>query len=258
MDEEPDGPPRPTGVLGDPRRGRARRGRFFGAAGFSLLAHLGVLVAVLSMGTSALPPPAPPAPLPMAVVAFPSPAPAAPPPGPAKPSPPKPLPPASLFRPAKAPAPPHALPAEKQAAPDPLPGLSEAELAGAATAGSGTGAGGGGGACDMAKRVQDALRRDPLVQAAIAPLGGKALMIWDGDWVWLPGEDGRGLTAVRQAMMWEIAFSPSECRGQTMHGLVVLSPTEARGSARLALGEGVWRWSDLLTPHPGSGSEQEP
>jgi hypothetical protein len=110
----------------------------------------------------------------------------------------------------------------------------------------------------MARRVQEALRRDPLVQAAIAPLGGKALMIWNGDWVWLPGEDGRGLTAVRQAMMWEIAFSPSECRGQTMHGLVVLSPNETAGSTRLAVGGSVWRWSDLLTPHPGSGPEQEP
>jgi len=256
MGEEPSGTNTPPGLLGDPRRGRARRSRFYGAAGVSVAAHLGLLVAVLSMAPSA-PRPVAPAPAAVDIVAFPRPAPLSPPPAPAKPSPPKPPPPASLFRPTLAQAPPHPLPAEKQITPDPLPGLSDAELAGAATAGSGSGAGGGG-ACDMAKRVQDALRRDPLVQAAIAPLGGKALMIWDGDWVWLPGEDGRGLTAVRQAVMWEIAFAPSECRGQTMHGLVVLSPTDTAGSTRLALGEGVWRWSDLLTPHPGSASAQEP
>jgi hypothetical protein len=257
MGEELDSLRSPIGLLGDPRRERARRGRFFGVAGVSLAAHLAGLIAVLLMGTSAprlLPPPAPVA---VGVVAFPRPPAASPPPAPARPSPPKPPPPASLFRPTKAPAP-QDLPVAKQStAPDAPAGLTGAELAGAATAGSGSGAGAGG-ACDMASRVQEALRRDPLVQAATAPLGGKAVMIWNGDWVWLPGEDGRGLKTVRQAMMWEIAFSPSECRGQTMHGLVVLSPNEANGSARLAVGEGVWRWSDLLTPHPGSGSEQAP
>ena len=105
----------------------------------------------------------------------------------------------------------------------------------------------------MAQRLQDVLRRDPLAQAAVARLDGKAVMIWNGDWVWLPGEDGKGLAAVRQALMWEIAFAPSSCRNETMHGLVVISPRGA-GSARLAMGLGEWRWSDLLTPHPESAS----
>jgi hypothetical protein len=256
MGEELDRQNPPTGLSDLPRPARGRRGRFLGVAGVSLAAHLGVLIAVLSMGPAA-PRLMPPAPAPIAVIAFSHPAPASPPAAEAQPSPPKPPAPASLFRATQAPAPPQPLPAQRITAPDPLPGLTDAELAGAARAGSGNGAGGSA-ACDMARRVQDALRRDPLVQAAIAPLGDKALMIWDGDWVWLPGEDGRGLKAVRQTMMWEIAFAPSECRGQTMHGLVVLSPTEAAGSTRLAVGGGVWRWSDLLVPHPGSRSAQQP
>ncbi|HXQ45679.1 MAG TPA: hypothetical protein VN806_03635, partial [Caulobacteraceae bacterium] len=72
----------------------------------------------------------------------------------------------------------------------------------------------------------------------------------NGDWVWIDGEDGKGLTAVRQAMMWDIAFSPKACRAQPMHGLVVI----AANGTRLVVGSGQWRWSDLLIPHPGAGS----
>jgi hypothetical protein len=102
----------------------------------------------------------------------------------------------------------------------------------------------------MASRLQEALRKDRLVQAAVAGLGGKAIMIWNGDWVWIQGEDGKGLTAVRQAMMWEIAFAPEACRSEPMHGLVAFSSSESQQSARLVVGSDQWRWSDLLTPHP--------
>ena len=50
--------------------------------------------------------------------------------------------------------------------------------------------------------------------------------------------------AVRQAIMWEIAFAPEACRNQRMHGLVLLSLAD--GSTRFAVGSGDWRWSDLL------------
>jgi hypothetical protein len=49
-------------------------------------------------------------------------------------------------------------------------------------------------------------------------------------------------------MMWEIAFAPEACRSQAMHGLVLIS---SGGSARLAVGSGEWRWSDLLRPRGG-------
>jgi len=121
--------------------------------------------------------------------------------------------------------------------------LSESQLAGAATAGGGGAAGGG---CDMAARVQTALRKDPLVQAAVAGAAGKATLVWDGDWVQSHGEDGKGLAAVREAIIWEIAFAPEACRTQPVRGLVLLSMNEAGGGARLALGAAEWRWSDLL------------
>ncbi len=138
------------------------------------------------------------------------------------------------------------------------PGLTEAELAGAATAdgsgegGEGSGSGGGGG-CNMIRRLQAALRQDPLAQAAARSPGarGRAVRVWDGDWVQSGGEDGRGLAAVREAIVWEVGFAPPACRSEPMHGLVLLSLADGPGATRLAVGSGAWRWSDLLNPHAG-------
>jgi hypothetical protein len=127
--------------------------------------------------------------------------------------------------------------------------LSEAQIAGAARAGAGPR---GGRECDMASRLQEALGKDPLVRNAIAPFAGKSVMVWNGDWVWMNGDVGKGFTAVRQAMMWEIAFAPKACRAEPMHGLVLFSLYEAHGQVRLAVGSGTWRWTDLLVPHPGA------
>jgi hypothetical protein len=123
--------------------------------------------------------------------------------------------------------------------------LNESQLAGAADAGSG---GGGGGSCDMAARLQAVLRKDRLVRDSVAGYTGKAIMVWDGDWIWMRGDIGRGLTAVRQAMAFEIAFAPEACRSARVHGLVVFSLNGAQGPVRLAVGQGDWRWTDLLSP----------
>jgi len=79
---------------------------------------------------------------------------------------------------------------------------------------------------------------------ADAHLGGKAILLWNGDWVRSGGQEGKGLAAVREAVMWEVAFAPPACREARMHGLVLLSLTD--GGTRFAIGSGDWRWSDLL------------
>lgn len=125
------------------------------------------------------------------------------------------------------------------------PGLSDAEIAGAATAESGP----PGGACDMARWLQRALRKDPLVQAAVAPatrVNKKAILVWNGDWVLNSGEDGKGLAAVREAIIWEVGFAPAACRAEHVHGLILLSLGDGPGT-RLAMGGGEWRWGDLVT-----------
>jgi len=124
--------------------------------------------------------------------------------------------------------------------------LSASQLAGAAAVGE---VGGGGGSCDLARAVQQALRRDPQVRSAVdeANRAGKAIMLWNGDWVRSGGQDGKGLSAAREAVVWEVGFAPEACRHQQMHGLVLLSLAD--GSTRFAIGAGDWRWSDLLGVH---------
>ena len=121
--------------------------------------------------------------------------------------------------------------------------LSESQIAGAASVGEG---GGGGGGCDLARAVQQALRRDPLVHSAVQGANrlGKAVMMWNGDWVRSGGQDGKGLSAVREAIMWHVAFAPQACRDERMRKPVLLSLAD--GSTRFAIGSSDWRWSDLL------------
>jgi hypothetical protein len=102
----------------------------------------------------------------------------------------------------------------------------------------------------MAQLVQTALRKDPLVRAAVAAggetPGAKAVRVWNGDWVTSGGQDGKGLAAVREAVSWEVGFAPRTCREAPVHGLVLISLADAPGAARFVIGLREWRWSDLL------------
>jgi hypothetical protein len=195
-----------------------------------------------------------PVPLPIPDPAPAPPAAAAPTPPVPKPEPKPPKPSPIKARKSPRPAPPDVvpLPAAETPAVETAVEVSEAQLAGAATAGSGSGGGAGtgagqGGDCNMLARLQRALRKDPMVQAAVSQAHrGKAIMVWDGGWVRHPGQEGGGLAAVREAMMWEIGFAPEACRTERVRGLVVVSLKDGSGSARLVLGENDWRWSDLL------------
>lgn len=104
----------------------------------------------------------------------------------------------------------------------------------------------------MARRLQAALRKDPLVVAAVSRLAGRAVMVWKGSWVRNEGEDGAGLSAVREAMIWEIGFAPEACRNQSMRGLVIFSFSQGATSGRLVVGADRWKWSDMLGAHAGS------
>jgi len=243
------------GAASDPpaRRGLARRHRLV-IVTLSVAAHLGILAALLTFRSDPPQMTIPePAPMPIALVELP------PPPKPAAPEPPAPKapdkPPPKLH--VSKPAPPEVTPLPVKAAPKATTSameLSEAQIAGAATAGSGAG---GGGECDVAHWLQSGLRKDARVQEALhrGALGpgslSKAIMVWNGDWVRSPGEDGDGLAVIREAIMMEILSAPAACRAQPMRGLILIAPMEASGSARIALGSGEWRWSELLVPRSG-------
>ena len=127
--------------------------------------------------------------------------------------------------------------------------LSEGQLAGATTADSGP----AGRNCNMVRMLQTALRKNPGIAAAVTAahqsLGGnRAITMWNGEWIRTNGEDGAGLAGVREAMMIGIAFAPEPCRSEPVRGPVLISLNDSPGGARLALGSGEWRWTDLLTP----------
>lgn len=218
------------------------------AAALSLAAHLALLLAFLA---TRKPAPLTPEVQPMAVALV-APGPTEQPKGPATPAPPAAQPPPrkQLARPTKARPDVRPLPAGEGRSDDTGVELSEAQLAGAATAGGG----GAGRPCDMARRLQAALRKDPRVQAAVADARastGKALYVWNGDWVRSSGQDGNGLAAVREAIMWEVGFAPEACRAEPMHGLLAMSLSDGPGASRLVLGGGDWHWKDLLRPRAG-------
>ena len=152
--------------------------------------------------------------------------------------------------------------------------LGDGALSGALTAGQGTGGGGGAGSgsggsgggsgsgagggsgqgCDMVKRIQNALRNDARINAAIGQAyrasgaSGRAILMWNGDWLQSPGEAGKGLAGVRQAIAVTVGFSPRACKAETVNGYVLLTLSDQPGAPRVALGSGGrWRWSDLLS-----------
>lgn len=239
------------------RRRPAKRNRLLTAAA-SVACHAAILLALVgaqpdSPAVAELapiqvqlidpPPPEPPTPpAPKDPAPEPSPAPPKPKAAKTKPAPPRKV----LARPA--PAPPDVTPLRVQTGPvaNPDAEVSDAELASAATAGSG--GGGGGGACNMLQWLQAKLRKDRRVQAAMADAHqGRAIRVWNGDWVRHPGQDGNGLAAVREAIMWEVAFAPEACRAERVRGLVSLSLDDGPGSARVVMGSRDWRWSDVVS-----------
>lgn len=199
----------------------------------------------------------------------PSPAPAPTPPAKSKPAPPKP----EKLKPTPAKPPPRRLakltpPPEIETAPTgesaitmEMVEVSDGALVGATTAGSAGGSGSGdgagsgagaGGDCNMPRRLQNALRKDRRVQAAVARAHrGRALMVWNGGWVRYPGQEGDGLASVREAIMWEVGFAPDACRRLPVRGLVVISLGDGPGGGRIVLGNSHWRWTDLLHARRG-------
>lgn len=215
------------------------------------------------------PPPPPPAPVPDPAPAPQGPAqdqaeaaeaeePQAPEPAPTPPTPP------AAPRPARQTPPPEVPTLAASPAPGPpdLPLVGGARLAGALRAGGGgaglgsggggTGGAGAGGACDMVARLEAALRDDIEVRRAVTEVlaarqaAGQAVQVWNGDWLQSPGQAGKGLAGVRQAIAVEVGFSPRECREQRVSGLVVLALDGSTTGPKLALGTAAWRWRDLL------------
>ncbi|MBU1326463.1 MAG: hypothetical protein KJ676_14630 [Alphaproteobacteria bacterium] len=185
---------------------------------------------------------------------------AAPAPEPARAPSPAPRPPVAAR---KTPRPPPEVPTRpaEPSVPD-LPLIGGARLTGALRAGgggSGEDAGGGGpggdgagGSCDMIGRLERALRDDAELRRAVAATltarnaAGQAVLVWDGDWLQSPGQSGKGLAGIRQAVAVEVGFAPRACKDEQVRGLAVVALDGTANGPKVALGTGTWRWRDLL------------
>jgi hypothetical protein len=225
----------------------------------SLAGHVAAVLLLLSARTQTTEP-FDPEPMAIALVDLPKPPPPPPPPPvdaekpaptPAPPAPVNAKPLRNLARPTKAPVPPDVKPLPALNAPVAFAAgeLSDGQLASATAAGSGAGSGGG---CDVARRLQNVLQKNPRVQAALVrtPGLGRGSLVWNGDWIRNPAQDGAGLAVIREAIMMEVLSAPEACRREPMRGLYLISLNHAGGAARVAVGADSWRWGDLLLP-PG-------
>ncbi|MDP3172849.1 MAG: hypothetical protein Q8M88_00250 [Phenylobacterium sp.] len=220
------------------------RRRYALTAVVSVAWHLMVLMALV-YGRTETPPPPEPEPMVVALVDLKPMADPVKPDDPPRPKPVKPPPPRPIFRQTPLPPPPDVVPLQAGDGPsaDGDDEMSDAQVASAETAGSG----GAGRACNMVRLLQTALRKDPLVRNAVAGAHrGKALNVWNGDWVRHRGQEGNGLAAVREVIMWEVGFAPEACRAEPVRGLVMISLDDSPGAARVVLGSDRWRWTDLL------------
>jgi hypothetical protein len=266
-------PPRPTPAH-TPSSGSGERRRQAGLkraliVSFTVLGHLALFRLMLWAQPADHPLVEPPA-IAVALVDLPRPLPPPPPAPPARPaeapggkpktatvSKAKPTPAhASFARLTPAPPLPTSPPASPRPSPEPFLELGEAQAREASGvsdgegAGSGSGTGNGpGGECNMLRRLQTALARDGRVKSAVGGATGargstgRGMVVWNGDWVTHAGEEGKGLAALRQAIIWEVGFAPKACREQAVRGYVLVN---LGAGTRIALGAGAWRWSDLL------------
>ena len=233
---------------------RAAIPRRLGAAAFSIAAHVVLLVGLFGARASVTPP-LQLDPIVVELVQLPPPPPppeVTPPSEIPKEATPEPPPPRRRMaaRPPKAPTDVKPLPADPGPPDVGTIEVSESAAAGAATAESGTGSG----ECNMTRRLQTALRRDRLVQSAVANAHrGRPILVWNGDWVRHGAQEGAGLAAVREAILWEVGFAPPACRAERVQGLVLISLNDRPGAARIVVGAGQWRWSDLLATRGRGG-----
>lgn len=107
--------------------------------------------------------------------------------------------------------------------------------------------------CAIPERLQQALTSDATVGAGLrlvppqARSVANAILVWDGSWVderGLGGPDAIG--PLRSAIAAQVRSLPPKCRELDLAGPRFLVFPSGQGPTVVALGSGLWRWSDLI------------
>lgn len=106
--------------------------------------------------------------------------------------------------------------------------------------------------CQLTQWVQGALQQDPSVRAALSAIPrearslANAIMLWDGRWVESRAVSALQATPIREAIVVGVLTAPAACRDETIRGPLLIAVPDRFGTTLLAVGSGVWKWSDLL------------
>ncbi|WP_309643920.1 hypothetical protein [Phenylobacterium sp.] len=111
--------------------------------------------------------------------------------------------------------------------------------------------------CQLTQWIQGALREDATVRAALSAIPrearslANAIMLWDGRWVESASMSARQSAPIREAIILGVRTAPAACRDETLRGPLLIAVPDRFGTTLLAVGSGVWKWSDLL-PEAGA------
>lgn len=111
--------------------------------------------------------------------------------------------------------------------------------------------------CQLTQWIQGALQQDAAVRAALSAIPrearslANAIMLWDGRWVESRGVSALQATPIREAIIVGVLTAPAACRDEAMRGPLLIAVPDRFGTTLLAVGSGVWKWSDLL-PEAGA------
>jgi len=114
--------------------------------------------------------------------------------------------------------------------------------------------------CDVAATLARAFTENALVRGELVRIGpgsrsvANAIMVWDGQWVDLPGEaPADAVDTLRRAILEGVRAAPPECLAQEIAGPRFIAVNGSRTTI-LVVGSGTWRWEQLLVEPAASPS----
>lgn len=107
--------------------------------------------------------------------------------------------------------------------------------------------------CDLTRALQAALQNDAAVRNELAQIPryarsvANAVQLWDGAWIDPNAIGGPAIAdPLRAAIVAVVSQAPADCHDQAVLGPRLFAVVDPRGTIVVALGSGLWKWSDLL------------
>lgn len=115
--------------------------------------------------------------------------------------------------------------------------------------------------CDLTPALQAALQNDVRVRDELAQIPrqarsvANAVQLWDGAWIDANAIGGAAIAdPLRAAIVAIVSQAPAVCHDQAVLGPRLFAVVDPRGTIVVALGSGLWKWSDLLVTPDGAAA----